>query len=530
MDLDMYWMGLAVLGPMVLGAIGHGVVLRGLRRWRSGTGPVSVTEPSALDAEASRFRTVFLRVYLTVMASEWLQGPYIYSLFRHEKSLSEWTVALLFVTYYTSAAISAPFTGCLADRFGRRAACLSFCAIHSLASITAFFDSIEILVAGRVLGGFALTLLWTAFESWMVAEYNARGLEHSSLGLPAMFGAMTTSNCITGILAGILGHCIVLTLGSKTDPFALGVLLNVCAVVLMLRTWNENRGVPKVLSGEEKSELLPASQTLDAAVDGPILSQSPSSQLRDYKVWVLSFVSCCFEGTMFLLVFFWPSALQGAHDAALGDTVESDSLPHGVIQAAFMASMVLGAILFNTLTGSTIQSKDRILEDTIVGRYFGPTSLMCTALVVGSVSFLVAAFCRAELHMFGVFLALELCSGIFIPSMALHRSIIVSDKHRTGTYGIMKIPLFLFVVGALCTTTGADRNQHQQRVFLLCSGLLLLAAIAAIVGLRGNMDYSGQNFTILATDDLHEAVAEDYLITKSRVCETTSPFTEEEAK
>jgi len=152
------------------------------------------------------------------------QGPYTYSLFRHEKSLSEWTVALLFVTFYSSAALSALFTGALADRFGRRGACLAFCAIHSLASITAFSNAIEILVAGRVLGGFALTLLWTAFESWMVAEYNARGLAHSSLSLPAMFGIMTTSNCITGILAGLLGHCIVLSLGSKTDPFALGVV------------------------------------------------------------------------------------------------------------------------------------------------------------------------------------------------------------------------------------------------------------------------------------------------------------------
>jgi MFS transporter, MFS domain-containing protein family, molybdate-anion transporter len=70
-----------------------------------------------------------------------------------------------------------------------------------------------------------LTLLWTVFESWMVTEYNARGIGRSSvLPLGAMFGTMTTANCINAILAGVVGHYLVLVFGSKTHPFILGVV------------------------------------------------------------------------------------------------------------------------------------------------------------------------------------------------------------------------------------------------------------------------------------------------------------------
>lgn len=148
----------------------------------------------------------------------------MYSLFRDEKALDERTVAALYVTTYISAAVSAFLTGYMADRFGRRAACLVYCGIHSLASVSVKFDAVGILIAGRALGGVGLNLLWTVFESWMVTEYNARALDQSSFPLSAMFGVMTKYNCMTAIIAGVLGHCIVRVLGSKTDPFMVGVV------------------------------------------------------------------------------------------------------------------------------------------------------------------------------------------------------------------------------------------------------------------------------------------------------------------
>ena len=158
----------------------------------------------------------------------------MYTLLRDEKGLSELTVALLYTAAYGSAAATAFLAGWAADRFGRRAACLAFCAIHCVASASVLSDDVGVLVAGRLAAGVGITLLWTAFESWMVAEWNARGLEggddHRGVGsgpgagIAAMFGLMTTYNCITAISAGVLAHCVVLALGSKTDPFLVGMV------------------------------------------------------------------------------------------------------------------------------------------------------------------------------------------------------------------------------------------------------------------------------------------------------------------
>lgn len=113
------------------------------------------------------------------MSSEWLSGPYLYSLLRHDRGIPESIVSALYATTYTSAAISALVVGFLADRYGRRNACLVQCVVHSAACLTVVLggDCLPVLFVGRVLAGTGLTLLWTVFESWMVTEWNTRGLE-----------------------------------------------------------------------------------------------------------------------------------------------------------------------------------------------------------------------------------------------------------------------------------------------------------------------------------------------------------------
>lgn len=161
------------------------------------------------------------------MSPEWFSGPYLWSLLRDDKGLAESMVVALYATAYTSAAISALVVGFLADRFGRRKACLAQCAIHSAACLTVIFggECLPVLFLGRVLAGMALTLLWTVFESWMVTEWNARGLEEEGGGsLSEMFAMMTTWNCASAILGGVFCHCMVSVLGSKLWPFGTGIV------------------------------------------------------------------------------------------------------------------------------------------------------------------------------------------------------------------------------------------------------------------------------------------------------------------
>lgn len=64
---SIYWIGLLVLVPLVALVSGHEVILRPFQAEK--------TEKvvTARDEEAREFRKIFLRVYLLVMGSEWLQ-------------------------------------------------------------------------------------------------------------------------------------------------------------------------------------------------------------------------------------------------------------------------------------------------------------------------------------------------------------------------------------------------------------------------------------------------------------------------
>jgi hypothetical protein len=53
----------------------------------------------------------------------------------------------------------------------------------------------------------------------------------------------------------------------------------------------------------------------------------------------------------------------------------------------------------------------------------------------------------------------------------------IVDGVRANIYGVLRIPLNIFVVAALTTTTKGD--VHRDRVFVFCGGWLLAASVGA---------------------------------------------------
>lgn len=53
---------------------------------------------------------------MTRVAADWLQGPYVYSLYRDQYEFPERLVAVLFVTGFVSAGFAAPLVGVWADQ------------------------------------------------------------------------------------------------------------------------------------------------------------------------------------------------------------------------------------------------------------------------------------------------------------------------------------------------------------------------------------------------------------------------------
>lgn len=65
------------------------------------------------DSQSSipRLKLVYISVYALVMTADWLQGPFVYSLYHDEYDYSIQLVAALFVCGFLSAGCSAPFIG-----------------------------------------------------------------------------------------------------------------------------------------------------------------------------------------------------------------------------------------------------------------------------------------------------------------------------------------------------------------------------------------------------------------------------------
>lgn len=165
------------------------------------------------------------------------KGPHLYAVYKYDKKLAETYVAALYATGFVSAALSSAFAGQLADRFGRKRACLVYCASYTACCLSVLSDNLYILFAGRFCGGVSTTLLFSVFDAWMNAEYRKRGLQSEHLSLSTLYAWLTSLTSIVAITTGIIGEILVSLTGTKTSPFLLAALVLVCTAAWISSTW-----------------------------------------------------------------------------------------------------------------------------------------------------------------------------------------------------------------------------------------------------------------------------------------------------
>ncbi|KAH6679578.1 hypothetical protein B0J14DRAFT_614727 [Halenospora varia] len=433
----------------------------GLLTWQQYRGQEEKPEEKALTqnavtprakAEASQFIRLFLTVYCLVMGSDWLQGPYVYSLYKDQFGLQERIVGLLFVTGFLSGAISGYYVGQFADKHGRRTACLIFCVTYSTACFSTLVPSLPALFFGRVFGGLSTSLMYSAFESWMVTEFHKRRIDHSGTSLSSMFGIMTTMNSIVAIVAGVLSEWLVQITGTRRAPFMASASLLTIAFWIIWAYWSENYG-------DSHTQSNPPSLSSPSS-HSPATKSVLQTILTDKRILTLGLASCFFEGSMYLFVFFWTPALKAAHSQALPSANHSENLPYGMIFACFMASVMLGSLLFNLII-----SKHQLLA---------PSRLLTIIFATASSSLLVTIVLKSEVLTFWSFCVFELCVGMYWPSVGYLKGRFVEDGVRARVYGMLRIPLNVFVVVALSLIK--EGEAYRNSVFLVCSGLLVVTS------------------------------------------------------
>ncbi len=179
--------------------------------------------------------------------------------------------------------------------------------------------------------------------------------------------------------------------------------------------------------------------------------------LTDRRILTLGLASCFFEGSMYLFVFFWTPALKTAAAAQLNGSAE---LPLGMIFATFMASVMLGSLLFNNLISSQ--------------RLLSPSRLLTIIFATASSSLLIPIVSKSETITFWSFCVFEMCVGMYWPSVGYLKGRIVEDGIRARVYGMLRIPLNVFVVVALGLVQ--EGEGYRNAVFTVCSGLLVVTS------------------------------------------------------
>ncbi|KAG5186125.1 hypothetical protein JKP88DRAFT_269617 [Tribonema minus] len=397
-----------------------------------------------------KFQVKYLSVYMVVMLADWLQGTNMYTLYQSYGV----NVGTLFLTGFSSSAIFGTFLGLFVDKFGRRLGCLAFCVLEIIINTLEHFPSMGLLLAGRVLGGISTSLLFTAFESWMVSEHRRMGFPEAWLA--STFSLATVGNGIVAIIAGIMAQVAADRLG-EIGPFQAAIALTVIALVLLL-FWRENYGGcddaavgAAAAAAAEAAHVNGNGAAAAAAPDGgggaadsghrhhQSLRSSIAAAYRciatDARVLLLGLVQSLFEGAMYTFVFMWVPTLMAV--------APGGRLPTGLVFSSFMVCVTVGGVLTSVMLRR-------------VGVEAGSAAVFAAAAAAMA---LPAAAPRSFGAVLGAFLVLETCVGAFYACAGVMRARYLPDAYQGAIMNIFRLPLnVLVVVGTRVTDVAPPRT------------------------------------------------------------------------
>ena len=302
----------------------------------------------------------------------------------------------------------------------------------------------QMLLLGRVLGGLSTSLLFTAFESWMVSEHRRRGFEEEWLS--STFAWSSAGNGIMAIGAGIFAQ-IAADISGDIGPFQLAIALTVVTLVLIF-FWKENYG-----SSHDSKE-----NNFQAMVSS--IKESSQMIVKHPGVLCLGLSQAFFEGAMYSFVFMWVPALLSVNIEA--------SLPTGLVFSAFMLSMTFGGMLFS------------LLLPIFPGGAEG-LSVMVFLVAAGSMALPIYYF--DFYSMLYSFLVLEAMVGMFNSCGGTLRSRYYPDSMQSSIMSVFRLPLNILVVIGTNLANKASNKEGFQFVFGVVVCMHLIAALLQMIAL-----------------------------------------------
>ena len=401
-----------------------------------------------------------------------MQGPYVYALYEHS-GFTEAEVGRLFVAGFGSSMVFGTFVGSLADRLGRKLACLAYALTYSVACVLKGFPSFPVLMAGRVLAGISTSLLFSSFESWLVSTHASRRYPADLLST-TFARAVFYGNGVAAVASGQLGHLLVdvARLG-PVAPFYAAVAFLAAGAAIVSLTWTENYG--RAAASDAGGGSPPAARAPGAAA-WAWARGAATEQCRAFgtalslvsgreDLLLLGTIQSTFEAAMYTFVFMWTPALTPPG---------GEAIPHGSIFACFMLACMLGSSLAGALMSAGGVRVERYMAAVFcaAAAALAPRTLVAVATPEGG-----SVMDTGEWALVFVgFLAFEACVGVFWPSLMKMRSEIVPEGLRSTIMNIFRVPLNAFV----CVVLFNVGRLSTAAVFSVCVSMLLLCALLQV--------------------------------------------------
>lgn len=379
------------------------------------------------------FQLQYLSVYLIIMLADWLQGTNMYTLYLSYGV----NIGTLFLTGFLSSAVFGTFLGIYVDRWGRRLGCLLFCFLEIVINLLEHIPSMPLLLLGRMLGGLSTSLLFSAFESWMVSEHRKRGF-HEDL-LTSTFSISSWGNGLMAVMAGICAQ-VSADMAGDIGPFQLAILLTViCGVLIFF--WPENYG-----------------QTDSTGVTTIFASFNESAAIiyKSPVILLLGLAQAVFEGAMYTFVFMWVPTLMA---------LSPGPLPTGLVFSCFMLSLTMGGMLF-----------------AIILPFFpGDAEALCATVYLVAAGAMCVPFLLMDFWpVFLAFLVLEAMVGMFFSCAGTLRSRYYPEQQQSSIMSVFRLPLNALVVVGTKLSDSAKDKEGLQSVFGVVVGMLALAFVLQI--------------------------------------------------
>ena len=381
--------------------------------------------PTVVPAFKS-FQRNYLLVYLLAIGADWLQGPYVYALYT-QYGYDKKAIGQLFIAGFGSSALFGTIIGSFADKYGRKFNVLIFALSYGLSCLTKHSPDFAILMVGRLLAGIATSILYSAFESWLVSEHNQRSFDTSLLS--DTFSKAQFGNAVVAIVSGQVAGVAADQYG-KVAPFDVAAFILLLTGIIVAFSWSENYGDSR------------------QSVSGGLRS-AWNMMINDEKILLVGIIQSCFESAMYLMVFSWTPALQAiSDDEGLGE------IPHGMIFSSFMVCIMIGSSLFVFLMKTQ-----------------PPELFMRNLYILGVLCFSVTAIAERVWHVYAALLAFEVVCGVYFPAMGTMRAKYVPEVTRSAIMNYFRVPLNVIV----CATLYGDLSNGL--VFRLCALMMVIAVI-----------------------------------------------------